>query len=234
MWATWASAWTPESVRPAPWTRISVSKYFLQRRFQNALDGARRVPVRARRLHLPPFEERPQIRQLELQPHGGDYGRAPRGPRAIVGAMATPAAPALVVTEIFRSLQGESHVRGTPLLVRAPDGLRPALRLVRQRVRVPGREDHAAGRDPRRGRAPGRASRRAHGRRAARAGGVLSALRRALRPGIHRARRNGGAHPARPRRPARHQDRRREVPRLGHGGPQRPREPEASSARGTR
>jgi 7-carboxy-7-deazaguanine synthase len=78
--------------------------------FQDALDGARQGAVRARRLHLPPFEEFPQISQLELQPHDGDYGRAPRGPRAIVGPMAD--APALVVTEIFRSLQGESTLAG--------------------------------------------------------------------------------------------------------------------------
>ncbi len=44
---------------------------------------------------------------------------------------------------------GRVHVRGPSLLVRAPDGLRPALRLVRQRVRVPRRQEHAAGRDPR-------------------------------------------------------------------------------------
>jgi 7-carboxy-7-deazaguanine synthase len=87
-------------------------KYFLQRKFQNALDRARPGAVRASRLHLPPFEETPQIRQLELQPHGSDYGRAPRGPRAIVLPMAD--APALVVTEIFRSLQGESTLAGLP------------------------------------------------------------------------------------------------------------------------
>src|ERR1017187_9182824 len=40
-----------------------------------------------------------------------DYGRAPRGPRAIVRVMP---APALVVTEIFRSLQGESSFAGLP------------------------------------------------------------------------------------------------------------------------
>ena len=84
----------------------------IQRIFQNALDRARPGAVRAGRLHLPPFEERPQVRQLELQPHDGDYGRAARGPRAIVGPMAD--APALVVTEIFRSLQGESTLAGVP------------------------------------------------------------------------------------------------------------------------
>jgi 7-carboxy-7-deazaguanine synthase len=80
--------------------------------FQNALDGARQGAVRARRLQLPAFEESPQISQLELQPHVGDYGRAPHGPRAIVGPM--PAQPTLIVTEIFRSLQGESSFAGLP------------------------------------------------------------------------------------------------------------------------
>jgi len=79
--------------------------------FQNALDGARQGAVRPRRLQLPPLEESPQVRQLEPQPHGPDYGRAPRGPRAIVSAMSTSA---LVVTEIFRSLQGESSFAGLP------------------------------------------------------------------------------------------------------------------------
>ncbi len=84
----------------------------IQRIFQNALDRARPGAAFAGRLHLPAFEERPQICQIEPKPHDGDYGRAPRGHGAIVGPMAD--VPALVVTEIFRSLQGESTFAGLP------------------------------------------------------------------------------------------------------------------------
>jgi 7-carboxy-7-deazaguanine synthase len=83
----------------------------LQGGFQFALDRANRRPAQAISLKLPPLEESPQIRQLEPKPHGNDYGRASRGPRVIVSAMS---APALVVTEIFRSLQGESSFAGLP------------------------------------------------------------------------------------------------------------------------
>lgn len=92
----------------------------LQGRFQFALDRANRRPARAISLKLPSFEESPQIRQLEPEPHEEEISRPedvrafpPCPARTIVGAMsAGPAAPALVVTEIFRSLQGESTFAG--------------------------------------------------------------------------------------------------------------------------
>ena len=44
-----------------------------QRIFYFSLHRANRFPARAISLQLPPFEETPQIRNLELQPHVGDY-----------------------------------------------------------------------------------------------------------------------------------------------------------------
>ena len=43
------------------------------------------------------------------------------------------------ITEIYKSLQGESSYTGTALRLRAPDRMQPALRLVRQRVHLQGR-----------------------------------------------------------------------------------------------
>ena len=82
----------------------------IQRNLQKTLHRTNRLPARAISLKLPPFEESPQIRQLEPDPHGDDYPAA--RPRAIVSAMAVSPAATLTVTEIFRSLQGESSFAG--------------------------------------------------------------------------------------------------------------------------
>ena len=47
--------------------------------------------------------------------------------------------PTLRITEIFRSIQGESTRAGLSLRIHSPDRVRAAVRLVRQRLRVPRR-----------------------------------------------------------------------------------------------
>ena len=82
-----------------------------QRIFQKALHRANRLTAGAGSLHLPAFEERPRYASLSRILTRAIMSAA----RAIVPAMAavSPAAT-LVVTEIFRSLQGESSFAGLP------------------------------------------------------------------------------------------------------------------------
>jgi 7-carboxy-7-deazaguanine synthase len=81
-----------------------------QRMFQHALNRARPGAVRARRLHLPPFEERPEIREVEPDSHGAIID----APSYSLRMVERPAPAAVVVTEIFRSVQGESTWAGLP------------------------------------------------------------------------------------------------------------------------
>jgi 7-carboxy-7-deazaguanine synthase len=74
-------------------------EYPFQRNLQFALDRARPGAVRARRLHLPAFEESPQIRDLELHPHAAimaalSFARWPHHPfssrRSFAACRASP------------------------------------------------------------------------------------------------------------------------------------------------
>ena len=97
-------------MRPAPWTWTSAFRISSQRTFQDALNRPRPHAVPQGLLRLPPFEEGPEIGEVEPDSH-----------EAIIDApsyslrMADRTAEAgVVVTEIFRSLQGESTWSGLP------------------------------------------------------------------------------------------------------------------------
>jgi len=53
----------------------------------------------------------------------------------------TAALQTMVITEIFKSIQGRRHTRGPAVHIRASDGLQSALHLVRYRVCIPWREE---------------------------------------------------------------------------------------------
>ena len=81
----------------------------------------------------------------------------------------------LTVNEIFYSIQGESTRAGPAVRVRASDGVRPPLFVVRHRRTRFTRAQELARRGHRGGRAVRLSARGDHGRRAAAAGGRLSA-----------------------------------------------------------
>ena len=132
-----------------------------------------------------------------------------------------PGADSVVVSEIYLSLQGESSHQGLLCSFVRLDGVSPALPVVRLGVRLPGRDADGH----RRGGGAGAGARlpagRGDRRRAAAPAGRLSHDGGAARGGVDGAARDLGSD----RRPAGAaggaQDRRREVPWLWRGGPER-------------